>query len=76
MRRFLDDVPQYRKLVIEPSVADLTRVLRSLQHAELEVDELIAAGRAYVVQNNDLRPWARTWTRFIDEVMAGDPIHQ
>jgi glycosyltransferase involved in cell wall biosynthesis len=74
MRRFLDDVPQYRKLIIEPSVTDLTRGLRQLHHADL--DELTAAGRAYVVENNDVRPWASSWIRLIDEVMAGDTTHQ
>jgi glycosyltransferase involved in cell wall biosynthesis len=76
MQRFLDDVPQYRKLIIEPSVAGLTRGLRLLQHTDLDLDELTAAGRAYVVGNNDLRPWARTWIRLIDEVVAGGPTHQ
>ena len=73
MRRFLDDVPQYRELVIEPSATDLTRALGRLQEAD--VAELTAAGRTYVVMSNDLRPWARTWISLIDDVMAGEPTH-
>jgi glycosyltransferase involved in cell wall biosynthesis len=73
MRQFLDDVPLYRLLIIEPSVAGLTRGLRMLQ--QTDVDELTAAGRAYVVKNNDLEPWGRAWISFIDDVMATEPAH-
>jgi glycosyltransferase involved in cell wall biosynthesis len=73
MRRFLDAIPQYREFVIEPSARDLTRALGRLRRAE--VAALTAAGRAYVVTNNDLRPWARTWISLIDEVMANESAH-
>lgn len=72
MPEFLRALPDYRRLVVAPDVEDVAARLRTLDLAEL--DGLTSAAREWIVANNSLAVFERTWVELVDRV-AGRAEH-
>lgn len=66
MPDFLREVPDYRRLVVAPEVRDIAARLRTLNLGEL--DGLTAAAREWIVANNSLAVFDRTWGELVERV--------
>lgn len=70
MRTFLRAVPEYEALCIEPNIEDISTRLHTLPN--IASTGLVAAARAYVLNNNSLEHWAGRWQRLVEKMCPYD----
>lgn len=73
MTSFLEAVPGYNALCVEPSLEDLTARLTQLP--DLDSNELTSLARSFVLRHNSLECYAQRWRTLLDEV-ALDRSHR
>lgn len=66
MESFLEALPAYRTLCVEPKIDDIVTRLRQLD--TIDTESLVAAAREFVLEHNALGPYGQRWHALLESL--------